>query len=247
MIIKVLAGIIQERLKPVLLKTCYHLKGHGGLKGAIRDVMTQLPKYKFFCKTDVNSYYDSIDHYTLLMKLHDYIDDRVITGYVWQFLNRCVEWGFNFLGYFLKPDKLEVSGETVNRFSKRIARLYEQESPNKIKKRLGQYALRWGRWVSDGLWGGTVSTPRVPRPKESSLCTLLSLTAIITCGPASVTPVRHPPVRTPATGAHAVTTPSTLPRTTLTPSRTNGGPPNVGCDAPQVLSMASMETLCVHM
>ena len=93
LIIKVLTGIIQEKLKPFLLKTCYHLKGHGGLKGAVRDVMNQLPKYKFFCKTDVRSYYDSIEHYTLLMKLHNHLSDRIITGYVWQFLNRCVEWG----------------------------------------------------------------------------------------------------------------------------------------------------------
>ena len=93
MIIKVLTGIVQEKLKPFLAKTCYHLKGHGGLKGAVRDVMKQLPKYKFFCKTDVHSYYDSIDHYTMLMRLHDYIEDRTIIGYIWQVLNRCVEWG----------------------------------------------------------------------------------------------------------------------------------------------------------
>jgi hypothetical protein len=93
LIIKVLTGVIQEKLKPFLLKTCYHLKGNGGLKSAVRDVMKQLPKYKFFCKTDVYSYYDSIDHYILLMKLHAYIEDRIIIGYVWQFLNRCVEWG----------------------------------------------------------------------------------------------------------------------------------------------------------
>jgi len=30
---------------------------------------------------------------SLLMKLHDYIEDRTVIGYVWQFLNRCVEWG----------------------------------------------------------------------------------------------------------------------------------------------------------
>ena len=92
-IIKVLTGIIQEKLEPFLLKTCYHLKGHRGLKGAVRDVMKHLTKYKFFCKTDVHSYYDSIDHYTMLMKLHDYIVGQTIIGYVWQFLNRCVEWG----------------------------------------------------------------------------------------------------------------------------------------------------------
>jgi hypothetical protein len=93
LIIKVLTAILQEKLKPFLLRTCYHLKGHGGLKGAVRDVMNQLPKYKFFCKTDVYSYYDSIDHYVLLMKLHHYVEDRIIIRYVWQFLNRCVEWG----------------------------------------------------------------------------------------------------------------------------------------------------------
>jgi hypothetical protein len=76
-----------------LSKTCYHIKGNGGLKGAVRDVVKQLPKYKFFCKTDVKSYYDSIDHFTLLMKLHDYITDKKIIDYVWQFLNRTVEWG----------------------------------------------------------------------------------------------------------------------------------------------------------
>ena len=239
LIIKVLTAIIQEKMKPFLLKTCYHLKGHGGLKGAVRDVMKQLPKYKFFCKTDVHSYYDSINHYTMLMKLHDYIEDRTIIGYVWQFLNRCVEWGglyqdfkkgiprgsslspllgafylleldqkmesldvkyfrymddililaptrwklrkairalneifselklekhpdktligrvergFDFLGYFLKPYSLDVSEKTVNRFIERIVRLYEQEPPNKIERRLGEYVLGWVRWVRSGLW-----------------------------------------------------------------------------------------------
>ncbi|MCK5096778.1 MAG: group II intron reverse transcriptase domain-containing protein, partial [Desulfobacteraceae bacterium] len=63
------------------------------MKGAVRDVMDNLPNYKFLCKTDVKSYYASINHCTLMMRLHDYIDDRRIMGYVWQFLNRCVEWG----------------------------------------------------------------------------------------------------------------------------------------------------------
>ena len=235
LVIKVLTYIIQERLKPFLLKTCYHLKGNGGLKGAVQDVMNQLPKYKFFCKTDVNSYYDSIDHYTLLMKLHDYINDRIVIGYVWQFLNRCVEWGglykdikrgiprgsslspligafylmeldqkmarldvkyfrymddivilaptrwklkkavrvlnrtfnelkleqhpdktligrvergFEFLGYYLKPNCLAVSEKTVGRFIERASRLYEQGADN---ARIGQYVRNWLRWVRAGL------------------------------------------------------------------------------------------------
>jgi len=93
LVIKVLTAIIQEKLKPFLSKTCYHLKGHGGLKGAIKEVVTLLPRYRFFCKTDVRFYYDSIDHFTLFIKLYEYIDDRRLMDYVWQFLRRCVEWG----------------------------------------------------------------------------------------------------------------------------------------------------------
>jgi RNA-directed DNA polymerase len=92
LVIKVLTAIIQEALKPYLSKTCYHLKGHGGLKGAVRDLIKLYPKYSFFCKTDVRSYYDSIDHFILYTKLYDYISENT-RGYVWQFLNRCVEWG----------------------------------------------------------------------------------------------------------------------------------------------------------
>jgi len=93
LMLKVLTRIIQTLLKPFLSKNCYHLKGHGGLKGAVRNVIEEYGKYRFFCKTDVLSYYASIDQYTLLMRLYAYVSDRRIIGYVWQFLNRCVEWG----------------------------------------------------------------------------------------------------------------------------------------------------------
>jgi RNA-directed DNA polymerase len=93
LIIKVLTAIVQKQLSPFLSKNCYHIKGNGGLKGAVRDVVKHLPKYKFFCKTDVKSYYASIDHYVLMMKLYDYIFDTNILNYIWQFLNRCVEYG----------------------------------------------------------------------------------------------------------------------------------------------------------
>lgn len=92
LVLKVLTWVIQERVMPFFLKTCYHLKGHGRLKGGVRDVMKHYTKCRFFCKTDVKQYYDSVDHYILLIRLHDYIQDRRIVSYVWQFLNRCVEW-----------------------------------------------------------------------------------------------------------------------------------------------------------
>jgi hypothetical protein len=82
LVLKVLTYIIQTLLKPFLSKDCFHLKGNGGLKGAVREVIKDYGKYRFFCKTDVLSYYDSTDHYTLLMKLHLYVSDSKIMGYV---------------------------------------------------------------------------------------------------------------------------------------------------------------------
>ena len=79
--------------KPFSLEKLLSSERKRGLKGAVRNVIKDYGKYRFFCKTDVLSYYDSIDHYTLLMKLHGYVSDRRIMRYVWQFLNRCVEWG----------------------------------------------------------------------------------------------------------------------------------------------------------
>lgn len=93
LVIKVLTEIVQVKLKPFASRDCYHLKGHGGLKGAVREVAKDLGAYQYFCKTDVKSYYGSIDHYLLLTRLHDFINDGKIIGYIWQFLNRCVEWG----------------------------------------------------------------------------------------------------------------------------------------------------------
>jgi len=93
LILKVLTLLVQKWLSPSFSKACYHLKGHGGLKRAVNDVFMNYPKYRFFCKTDVKSYYDSIDHHTLLIKLHNYIQDSKVIYYVWQFLHRTVEWG----------------------------------------------------------------------------------------------------------------------------------------------------------
>jgi len=93
LILKVLTFLMQDILKPYLSKNCYHLKGHGGLKKAVDEVMKKYDQYGFFIKTDVRSYYDSIDHHTLMMRLSEYVRDRNILWYVWQFLRRTVEWG----------------------------------------------------------------------------------------------------------------------------------------------------------
>ena len=78
---------------------CTHLKGHGGLKATVEDVNTQLPNYRFVIKTDVKQYYESIDHRVLLNQLSEDISDAFLWRLLYQFVNRTVERGGNFIEY----------------------------------------------------------------------------------------------------------------------------------------------------
>ena len=64
--LKALALILTPVLEPQLSRRCYHLKGHGGAKAAVREVAAQLPSHQFVFRTDVESYYASIDHESAL-------------------------------------------------------------------------------------------------------------------------------------------------------------------------------------
>jgi RNA-directed DNA polymerase len=91
LVLKVLSNMLAEVL-PVSL-ACTHVKGHGGLKFTVRKVYGQLPGYHFVMRTDVKSYYESIDHFLLMEQLAESIKDKFILNLLWQYLHRMVEWG----------------------------------------------------------------------------------------------------------------------------------------------------------
>ena len=70
-----------------------HLKGHGGLKYAVGEIVAALPQHRFVLKTDVRSYYASIDHQLLLDRLAAHITDRQVLHLIGQYLRRCAERG----------------------------------------------------------------------------------------------------------------------------------------------------------
>ena len=74
-------------------KQCVHVKGHGGAKAAVRAVWKQLPNHQFVLKTDIKSYYASIDHHLLLEQLAAHIKERFILNLLWQYMHRVSEWG----------------------------------------------------------------------------------------------------------------------------------------------------------
>ena len=76
---------------------CFHVKGtvtrKRGSKTAIRQVWHQLPKNRFVLKTDVKSYYASIDHTLLLGLLAKYVQDQRLLNLVEDYLHRTAECG----------------------------------------------------------------------------------------------------------------------------------------------------------
>ena len=60
---------------------------------AIRQVWCQLPENRFVLKTDVKSYYASIDHALLIDLLAEQIHDRRLRTLISRYLHRTVEDG----------------------------------------------------------------------------------------------------------------------------------------------------------
>lgn len=91
LVFKALSLVLSEHLP--LSKHCSHIKGHGGSKGAVRKVLKHIGNNRFVLKTDIKSYYASIDHGLLLERLSAYIKDMRVLNLIGQYLRRCAERG----------------------------------------------------------------------------------------------------------------------------------------------------------
>jgi RNA-directed DNA polymerase len=97
LVLKALAIVLARHL-PVS-SCCTHVKGHGGAKAAVRQVAGKLAANRFVLKTDVKSYYASIDHFLLLDRLAAHIHDKAVLNLIGQYLRRTAERGGEFWDY----------------------------------------------------------------------------------------------------------------------------------------------------
>jgi RNA-directed DNA polymerase len=91
LVLKALAWVLGARLS--MSRRCVHVKGHGGAKAAVRQLLAHLPQHRFVLKTDVKSYYASIDHVLLHEELSKHIQDKGVLRVLWQYMRRCAERG----------------------------------------------------------------------------------------------------------------------------------------------------------
>ena len=90
--------LLSERLAPLLGLSihCTHIKGHGGLKQTVSTIDHLCKEFQFVCKTDVKSFYESIDQSILYDQICQHISDKNIRYYIWQVIHRTVEYGGNY-------------------------------------------------------------------------------------------------------------------------------------------------------
>jgi hypothetical protein len=97
LVLKALAIVLGDHLS--ISHRCVHVKGHGGAKAAIAQIVRELPAAQFVLKTDVARYYASIDHVKLLDRLAAVIPDRDILNLVSQMCGRVAERGGLFFEF----------------------------------------------------------------------------------------------------------------------------------------------------
>ena len=101
LVLKAISLVLTDHLAPLLSDNCYHLVGRdgklvgrdgkrGGAKAAIRTVMAALPANTFVLRSDVKSYYASMDHRVMMGLLRQHIDDEGLLILLYDAMQRTV-------------------------------------------------------------------------------------------------------------------------------------------------------------
>jgi len=85
-VLKAIAIVVASKLLPQLSMKCYHLEGRGGSKGAVRYIATARMANSFVFRTDVKSYYASIDHEILIGILAAHVADASVLDLLTQYI-----------------------------------------------------------------------------------------------------------------------------------------------------------------
>ena len=93
LVLKAVSIVLSRELHGELSPRCFHLAGRGGAKAAVREVAVALPDNRFVFRTDVKSYYASIDHDCLLAQVRRLVPVADVVDLIEQYIHRTVNDG----------------------------------------------------------------------------------------------------------------------------------------------------------
>ena len=91
LVLKAVALVLNQELRPHLSSNCYHLTGKGGGKGAVRAVQAEVGNAKFVFKSDVKKYYASMDHDVLMGLVNSVVKDRKVRALIRGYMGHLVD------------------------------------------------------------------------------------------------------------------------------------------------------------
>ncbi|MBJ7540070.1 reverse transcriptase domain-containing protein [Marinomonas transparens] len=140
--LKALTLVLSQHLTPQLSEDCYHLAGRGGAKGCVRQVKQAVDGYQFVCRSDVDSYYATIDHKVLLDLLAERISDARVLDLIAQMLTRLD----NVNGHLHWVNKGIGKGNPI---SPLLGALYLYSMDKVLGDYCDQHQLRYFRYMDD--------------------------------------------------------------------------------------------------
>jgi RNA-directed DNA polymerase len=100
-VLKALSGVLTQDWTPHIDRRCHDVKGHGGSKGAVKEVAHAIQagagpllgsgnqsKYRFVVKSDIADFDASMHHATLLALCERRVKDPRVLGLLAQCMNR---------------------------------------------------------------------------------------------------------------------------------------------------------------
>ncbi|MBY0377646.1 MAG: hypothetical protein K2Q33_03680 [Gammaproteobacteria bacterium] len=86
-VLKALSLYLNEMVLSQFSPQCVHIQGNGGIHSAIRFLNKQVPSHTFVFRSDVKSYYESMEHTEILRLLHNITDCPLLHSFFENFLN----------------------------------------------------------------------------------------------------------------------------------------------------------------
>ncbi len=133
LVLKAMAQVLSPYLNPQLSQHCFHLAGNGGAKDCVNAVHEQVDEYRFVCRSDVNSYYATIDHGILIKQLQALIPSETVLTLLSRMLDRLDD-----VQGVLHPVEIGIS--KGNPLSPLLGAVYLQA----LDEELGQYCAAQG-------------------------------------------------------------------------------------------------------
>ena len=90
LVLKAIAIVLGRELNPLISTSCYHVADRGGVPATVQQVNQAAAANTFVFRSDVKSYYASMDHDLLLELVRELVDDKGVMDLVERYVRRTI-------------------------------------------------------------------------------------------------------------------------------------------------------------